>query len=96
MIIPVPALSYLVAALASGIVYEMSSGLPKMPLAIAAAQWLASGFFAMTSATVLAAALTAARWCLQSRNRNAPQANTWPTRPASIPDQPQRLPKQPS
>jgi len=96
MILPVPALSYLVTALASGIVYKLSMRLPMMPLAIAAAQWIASGFFAMTSATVLAGALTAARWCLQPRNRDAPRADTWPTRPESIPDQPQRLPMQPS
>jgi uncharacterized protein DUF6542 len=75
MILPVPALSYLVAALGSGIVYELNSRLSMMSLAIAAAQWIASGFFAMTSATVLAAALTWARWCLQSGNRNDPRAD---------------------
>jgi hypothetical protein len=75
MILPVPALSYLVAALASGIVYKMRSGLPT-PLAIAAAQWLARGFFAMMFATTLAAALTAARRCRQSRNRIAARGDT--------------------
>ena len=76
MILPVPALSYLVAALASGIVAQLNSRLPMMQLAIMAAQWIAGGFFAMTSATVLAAALIAARWRLQSRNRNTPRADT--------------------
>ena len=76
MILPVPALSYLVAALASGIVAQLNSRLPMMQLAIMAAQWMAGGFFAMTSATVLAAALIAARWRLQSRNRNTPRADT--------------------
>lgn len=76
MILPVPALSYLVAALASGIVAQLNSRLPMMQLAIMAAQWMAGGFFAMTSATVLAAAVIAARWRLQSRNRNTPRADT--------------------
>jgi hypothetical protein len=75
MILPVPALSYMVAALASGIVAELNSRLPMIQLAIAATQWMAGGFFAMTSATVLAAALTATRCQRQSRDRNSPRAD---------------------
>src|ERR1700730_6790850 len=47
MILPVPVLSYLVAALTSGVVYNRSGDSSKTALAISAAQWIADGFFAM-------------------------------------------------
>src|SRR6266851_978286 len=53
MIIPVPVLFYLVAALISGVVYNRSADSSRTALAIAAAQWIANGFFAMVLATVL-------------------------------------------
>src|SRR5579872_866917 len=45
LIFPVPALSYLVGALASGVVYDRSAN--KTELAVGAAQWVANGFFVM-------------------------------------------------
>jgi hypothetical protein len=69
LIFPVPVLSYLVAALLSGVVYNRSAGSSKTALAISTAQWIANGFFAMALATILAIALTTVRWYLWRRNR---------------------------
>ena len=53
MIFPVPVLCYLVAALLTGVIYNHSADSSKTALAIGAAQWVASGFFAMAVATIL-------------------------------------------
>ncbi len=71
MIFPVPVLCYMVAALLSGVVYDRSADSSKAALAIAAAQWIANGFFAMALATVLAVAIISARWYLWRRGRPA-------------------------
>jgi hypothetical protein len=78
MILPVPALSYLVAALISGVVYSRSADTSRTALAIGAAQWIANGFFAMVLATVLAVAITTARWYLWRRRRPARRDPGWP------------------
>ena len=52
MIFPAPALCYLVAALAAGVIYDRSAD--RTVLAIDATQWIASGFFLMALATLLA------------------------------------------
>ena len=78
VILPVPVLSYLVAALISGVVYSGSGGTSKTALAIGAAQWIADGFFAMALATVLAVAITTARWYLWRRRRPATRDPGWP------------------
>jgi hypothetical protein len=78
MILPVPVLSYLVAALISGVVHNRSADSSKTALAIGAAQWIANGFFAMALATVLAAAITTARWYLWRRGRPATRDPGWP------------------
>jgi hypothetical protein len=65
LIFPVPALSYLIAALIAGIVYNRSAS--KTELAIGATQWIANGFFLMALATVLAIATIVARWYLGTR-----------------------------
>ena len=73
MIFPVPVLSYLVAALTSGVVFDRSADSSKTALAVAAAQWIADGFFAMALATVLAVAIIAVRWFLWRRGRPTPR-----------------------
>jgi hypothetical protein len=78
MILPVPVLSYLVAALISGVVYSRSDT-SKTALAIGAAQWIANGFFAMALATVLAVAIIIARWYLWRRRRPTTRDPGWPT-----------------
>jgi hypothetical protein len=84
MIFPVPVLSYLVAALISGVVFDRSADSSKTALAIAAAQWIADGFFAMALATALAVAITAVRWFLWHRGRSATRDPGWPV-PAADP-----------
>ena len=70
LIFPVPALSYLAGALASGVVYDRSSN--KTELAVGAAQWIANGFFVMVLATLLAIALTTVRWFMWRRDQRGP------------------------
>ena len=82
MILPVPVLSYLVAALISGIVFDRSADSSKTALAIGAAQWIADGFFAMALATALAVVITAARWFLWRRGRPTTRDPGWPVPPA--------------
>jgi hypothetical protein len=76
LIFPVPALSYLIAALAAGAVYNHSGN--KTELAVGAAQWIANGFFVMVLATLLAIALTTVRWLLWRRSGQVPLAADWP------------------
>jgi hypothetical protein len=89
MIIPVPALSYLVAAMVTGVIYDRSADVSKTALAINAAQWIASGFFAMALATILAVVLVTVRWILWRRQQPAAQAPGWSARPPANQDRPQ-------
>jgi hypothetical protein len=69
LILPVPAPSYLAAALVSGIIYERSLGSSMtMDLPILAARWIANGFFAMALAIALAAALSGFRFVTTDRH----------------------------
>ena len=63
MIFPAPALCYLIAALAAGVSYDHS--VDRAALAIDATQWIASGFFLMALATLLAIVIVTARWLFQ-------------------------------
>jgi hypothetical protein len=83
MILPVPALSYLVAALVTGMVTDRPASPSRTALLIAAAQWIADGFFAMALATALAAVLVTARWLLRRRRRGSGQAGGWSAPPAA-------------
>ncbi len=76
LIFPVPALSYLVAALVAGGMYNRSAN--NTELAVGAAQWIANGFFVMVLATLLAIALTTVRWFLWRRSGRVPLAADWP------------------
>ena len=75
LIFPVPALSYLIAALASGVAYNRSAN--KTELAVGAAQWIADGFFVMVLSTLLAIALTTVRWFLWRRHGQVPLTADW-------------------
>jgi hypothetical protein len=86
LIIPVPALSYMVAAVAAGLVnlHGQASGVSVTTLAVSAAQWMASGFFAMTTATLLAIAAAVARWPFRrpaARGPGKPPPNARAARP---------------
>jgi hypothetical protein len=69
LIIPAPALSYLVAAVMAGLIHDRTTDGSQTVLAVNGAQWIASGFFAMCIATVLAIVLTLARWPWRDRRR---------------------------
>jgi hypothetical protein len=89
LILPVPALSYVVAAMVTGVIYDRSADVSKTALAINAAQWIANGFFAMSIATVMAVVLVTARWVIWRRNRPAPAAPGWPAGPPGNRGRPQ-------
>ncbi len=74
VIIPVPALSYLIAAMVTGVIYDHSADASKTALAIDAAQWIANGFFAMALATILAVVLVIGRWILWRRQQPVSRA----------------------
>jgi hypothetical protein len=76
LIFPAPALFYLIAALGAGVVYDRSAD--KTQIAVSAAQWIASGFFVMVLATLLAIALTTVRWFMWRRDWQGPVAPDWP------------------
>ena len=61
-IIPVPALAYLAGAVIAGLIHDRAGDTSRTALLISAAQWTASGFLAMTAATVLVILVGAARW----------------------------------
>jgi len=67
LIIPVPALAYLVAAILAGVIHDRAADTSHTALAISAAQWIASGFAAMSAATLLAIAVAVIRWAAQRR-----------------------------
>jgi hypothetical protein len=68
-IIPVPALVYVATAIVAGLIGDRVASTSHTALAVSAAQWIASGFLPMTAATLLAIAVTAIRWFIQSRIR---------------------------
>jgi ACR3 family arsenite efflux pump ArsB len=72
LIIPVPALAYLVAAVVAGAIHDHAADSSHTAAAISAAQWIASGFVAMSAATLLAIAVAAVRWA-GHRRRGWPQ-----------------------
>jgi hypothetical protein len=70
-LIPVPALAYMVGALAAGLLRQQNAGPSRSGLAVSATQWIAGGFVTMAIATVLAVAVTVIRW-LMSRRAGGP------------------------
>ena len=93
LIFPVPALSYLIAALGAGVVYDRSAD--KTQIAVGAAQWIASGFFVMVLATLLAIALTTVRWFMWRRDQAGPVPPDWPD-PGRAAPRPEPGPARPS
>lgn len=72
-IIPVPALAYLGAAVLAGLIHDRASDTSGVAVTIGSTQWIASGFVAMTAATILAILMTTAR-TLRRRDRSATRA----------------------
>jgi len=82
VIIPVPALAFLAASLIAGFVHDRASDATLTALSVSALQWIAGGFLAMTAATLLAIALTAARRLrargpARGRRRGSRGSGTW-------------------
>jgi hypothetical protein len=69
LIIPVPALAYVVTATIAGLIRDRATDTSLTGLAVHMVQWIASGFLAMTAATILAIAITVARWPTARRRR---------------------------
>lgn len=67
VVIPLPALGYLAAALVAGIATSPSSDMSKTALAIHLLQWIARGFLTMVIATALAIAIAVLRRRVVSR-----------------------------
>jgi hypothetical protein len=61
MIIPAPALAFLTASVIAGLVHDRATDVTLTAVTVSGLQWIAGGFLAMTAATLLAIALTAAR-----------------------------------
>jgi hypothetical protein len=62
LLIPVPALAYVVGATVSGMFHDRGLDVSHTALAVSATQWFAGGFLWMTAATIAVIAITAARW----------------------------------
>lgn len=67
LIIPAPALAYLVAAIVAGLIHDRATDTSHTLLALNAARWVASGFLAMIAATALAVLIAGVRWLRASR-----------------------------
>jgi hypothetical protein len=62
LIIPVPALAYVVAAVLAGFIHDHAIDTSRTELAVGLTQWVAGGFLIMIAATLLAIAIAAIRW----------------------------------
>src|SRR5487761_32447 len=77
LVIPAPALSYVVAASVAGAIHDRAADTSNTGLLLHSGNWIATGFYAMTIATVLAIVLTGIRVYVDYRSR--------PRRPAGRP-----------
>ncbi len=64
LIIPVPALAYVVAGTVAGFIHDRAADASRTALVASAVQWAAGGFRVMAAATVLVIVLAAGRWLL--------------------------------
>jgi hypothetical protein len=71
LLIPVPALAYVVAATATGLFHYRGVEISHTALAVSATQWFAGGFLWMAAATIGVIAITSVRWL---RRRHEPDA----------------------
>jgi len=83
IIFPVPALSYLVAALVSGVIYDHTAAGSRSALALGAAQWVANGFFPMALATAAAVIIIVARWLTWRRRNTGRKPGPGTSRPSA-------------
>jgi len=62
LIIPVPALGYVIAAVTAGLIHDHAIDTSGTALAVGLTQWVAGGFLIMIAATLLVIAMAAFRW----------------------------------
>jgi hypothetical protein len=74
LIVPMPALCYLVAAITDGLYHDRAADTSLTALAASALQWAASGFWLMTVATGAAIVIAAARWFAHRHDRRDGEA----------------------
>jgi Na+/melibiose symporter-like transporter len=67
LVIPAPALAYVVAAVLAGYLHDRAADTSHTALVISAVQWIASGFVAMIAATALAVVVAVGRWTASNR-----------------------------
>jgi hypothetical protein len=73
LVIPAPALAYLVAGILVGLIHDRATDTSHTMLAINAARWVASGFLGMVVATALAVVITVGRRLRSSRGPGSRQ-----------------------
>lgn len=61
LLFPMPALSYLVLAILTGLIHDGGSGTSTTQLGLGFLQWIGNGFFAMCAATILVGVIFGAR-----------------------------------
>jgi hypothetical protein len=81
VVIPVPALAYTAAALLTGYIHDRAADHSATALAVGAVQWIASGFFAMSAATLVAIGIAAGRRVFSGRGSR----RAWRDLPAGRP-----------
>jgi hypothetical protein len=64
-IIPLPALTYLIAAVITGGIHDRAIDTSKAQIGINFLQWIAGGFLEMSAATILVVVIAGARWVLR-------------------------------
>jgi hypothetical protein len=82
LIFPVPPIAYVAAAVLAGLIHDRTTDTSVTGLALGALQWIAAGFLAMITATVLAVAIAVCRWARQARTRPAHAATSDRSGPA--------------
>jgi hypothetical protein len=84
VMIPVPALAYVVAAAIAGYVHDRTIDTSRTALTLSGVQWIANGFIAMTAATALAVVLAIARWLLERHYAQSRRQGTTTARATGI------------
>jgi hypothetical protein len=84
LLIPVPALVYVVASVAAGLIHDQATDTSLKMLAISGVQWFAGGFIPMAAATAAMIVIAIARGLGQMRGPHSP-GSPLPAREAARP-----------
>lgn len=89
LIVPVPALTYVVMATMAGLIHDQAAQASTTALAVNFAQWIASGFVAIIAATALAVGIAIMR---RPRTSGTPGTRRGPSDPGHSPSDPEYTP----